>query len=218
MHWRLQAAYRWLFADPLPVWIGLGAPIVALLAAWLLPFPGEFRVRIAGAVLTLLGIIQVTRGVLETQLLFGRPTYKERVAKWAARLPPIFKPRAIVMGASVATIGGSTLRARGTVRTNAADDSLEARVVALESNFKHLEREIQGTEERLETEIAKIGESVLKEQGDRNVHVSEIAKQLETYSTGGLDYELSGVCWVLFGQAFGSFPVEIAAALQRLLG
>jgi len=115
-------------------------------------------------------------------------------------------------------MGGASVKARGTARTNPVDGSLEARVVALEANFKHIEREIQCTEERLEKEIEKVGEAVRKEEADRNVHVSAIAKQLETYSTSGLDYELAGVCWVLFGQAFGSFPSEIAAALQRLLG
>lgn len=192
-------------------------PVIALLASWFLPGPGEFRVRVAGAFITLVGVLQVVRGVLETQVMFGRPSYRSRVLNWMGRLAPIFRPRAVVLAASAAAIGRGAFNARLSVRANPKDESCEARIEALEKNLRYLEDEVRGAEARLDKAITDVLATARREQSVGASRLSEVAQRLETYSTGGLDHELAGIVWVIAGQAYGTFPTEIAAALERLV-
>ena len=189
--------------------------MVALLVALQLSLPIDLRVRIAGYVMTLLGVVLVARSVRETQTLFGRPTYRERTSAWLKRFPLIFRSRQTIALAGAATLGFSGARATATVRAIAQDSSLEARITAMEENFRRVDERISLADQAVYKEIDTVRDEIAREKSERQLAHTTLAGRLEDYSAGGLDGELVGIAWVIVGQAYGSFPAEIGSFLFR---
>lgn len=166
--------------------------------------------RVAGYAVTLAGVVLVGYGILQTQQMFGRPRYGTRILAWLKRFPAIFRSRKIVGAISTGGIGLSG-SASATVRAGAKDGSISARLRALEENVRRIDERITGVEQHTRSELQQLRESIASEQREREQRDALLGQRLEDYSAGSLDLELVGVAWVIFGQAFGSFPAEIAS-------
>lgn len=215
-----MASWRWhafvaVVRDTKPVWLGITPPCLAVALAWAIPKQGEFCVRAAGYVLTLLGAGLVARGIAGTQTLFGRPKVSARLRQWGSRLVAVFRHPRPIIGAGMSSSGGSSMSGTGTVRWNARSRDLHERVRVLEKNLYLTEERITSTEQRLGQEIQRARDELGKELSAADTRVVELSNRLEQYSTSGLDAELIGLVWVVFGQAFGAFPAEIAGFILR---
>lgn len=198
-----------------PVWLGLLPPLLPLFAAWPLSLAGELCVRIAGYVVTLLGVGLVARGVFETQQLFGRPRLRDRVRAWRTRLVAVFKPRSLVVAVSGASLNfGGSASATATVGPPPTR-SMSKRLEAVEAAVLSMQTQISASEQALRTDIAKVRAEVAAERVKLASQHEALAAKVEAYSAGSLDSELIGVAWLIIGQAFGSFPGEIACLLVR---
>ena len=211
--WRLRAFGRWLFVDARSAWAAFGVPALATVIGIALPAPSELGIRAAGYALTLAGVLLVVRGVIETQSLFKRPSYRSRVTLWLKRLPPIFQRRQVIVAAGAAALGMATASARASVWSNPRDDSITERVRVLEQNLGRVKEHVVAVENRLDQEVRAFQHSLATETSARDAKIAQLAQTIETYTTGSLDGELVGVAWVVVGQAFGSFPAEIARLL-----
>ena len=211
---RIRELLQWLVIDPLPFWAAVLGPLGALAAVWRMPGSPEFRVRAAGYVVTLLGVLLVANGILQTQALFGQPKLHMRVTAWLRRLPPIFNRRNTVYATASGSLGGFSASATGYVRASAQNQSLEARVVALEGNLRRIDDRITVTENLVRAEVRSMKETIAAERTTREKADRTLSERLESFSVGSLDYEIVGAIWVIIGQAFGSFPTEIAKVLS----
>lgn len=207
---------QWAFLDPRAVWGSLGLPVAILFLAWLLPLTPEFRVRIAGFLVTLAGVVLVVVEILDRQHLFNLTRFPERTLAWLKRFPRIFlRVQPIVAHAQVA-IGGIGAIGKAHVRVGAGPDaSLEQRMIVLEQNLERADKRITEVETELSAEIRRLQSEGEAERRAREEHDNALRKQVEQLSVGGLDFELMGVVWVIIGSAFSTFPAEIALSILR---
>jgi hypothetical protein len=210
---------QWAFLDPRAVWGSLGVPAVILATAWLLPLAPELRVRIAGFVVTLAGVVLVVVEILDRQHLFNLKRIPERVLAWLNRFPRILlRPRPNVFDLQAA-MGGLGAVGKAQVRVSAGPGaSLERRVTILEQNLQLAEERITEVETDFTTQIRRLQSEGEAERRTREEHDLALRKQVEQLSVGGLDFELMGVVWVIIGSAFSTFPGEIARIAGRVLG
>lgn len=207
---RVRSLWRWLVLDPWPVWAGVLAPSAVFSLSALFTHDREFRVRIAGFLVTLIGVLLVAKGIVETRKLFKRPPVRERVKAWWGRLPEALAGgRTVDAQVSIAAAGAAG-DAEAEVITVASDATLESRVAALEQRAGDLSRRITTVKLALRGEIRDVRASIETERSERARDTRAVSDRLESYSAGGLDQEGVGAFWVLVGQAFGSFPEEIA--------
>lgn len=102
------------------------------------------------------------------------------------------------------------------VRAGPGDGSLSTRLKAVEVTVRRIDERITATEHELRRDLQAVRALVEEVRLQSEARSSSISLQLERYSTGSLDWELVGVVWVVWGQAFGSFPAEIGKGLARL--
>ena len=211
---RGRAFISWLLFEPRFFWLAILVPVVVLAgASWFSPC--ELGVRGAGFAMTVAGVGLAVFGVLETRALFGQESYRRRLWRWLSSLRPIFGRASVVSMTAHATL--PALRASGTLTVQAStkDGSLSARLRAVEENLKRIDDELSEAQKRLGDEVRAVREEFERSKVEHRTGISRVAAKLEEYSTGSLDLQLVGVFWVLAGQAFGSFPAEIARLLHR---
>jgi hypothetical protein len=205
---------RWIVIDPWAFWAAILAPFGALLLAWALPAQPEFRVRLAGYIVTLFGVILVANGIRQTQQMFGQAKVWDRVVAWGRRLLPIFRRPKPIHGTGTSTLGALSVSGTGTVRVVAEDSSsIESRIDAVEENLRRIDARITSSDKERNKQINDMREALSAEKSARADADNTLGKRLETISIGNLDWEIVGGVWVIFGQALGAFPPEIAAIL-----
>lgn len=162
-----------------------------------------------------MGAFLAVKGVIETSKLFGQTPYRARLRRWVLELARILGPTRIIVGSSSATIGGSSVSGRGKVRSVARGNAISERLRVVEENVERLDSEVDSA--RLETQqgIEAVRQLVQAQGAAQQGGTAAVAKRLEEYSTGSLDLELVGAFWVIVGQAYTTFPNEIAAGLLK---
>ena len=172
--------------------------------------------RLAGYLVTLVGVGLVVKSIYDTRLLFGKPKATFRVSQWFRRRPKF--PRATIVSVSSSSsvsFGGS---ANVTLRYRPPEGAqIEERVAALEKNVASIDEETNATRVRLDKEIGEFREEARTNLSLQRRDLTVVAGRVEKYSADGLDYEIVGAVCVVFGQALSSFPAESAAILTRLL-
>jgi hypothetical protein len=205
---------RWAFIDPQAAWGAVVPPFVILFISWHFPFAPEFRVRIAGFLVTFAGVWLVVKGILDLQRLFGVTQIRNRILAWLKRFPLIFLPPTPIDLHMQATIGGLSSAGGLQVRVGAGTHAtLEQRVTVLEQNLQLTENRITEIETELTAQIRELQFQVETERRSREKEEHALRKQVEQVSVGGADFELMGAAWVIIGSAFATFPVEIASWL-----
>ena len=207
-----------------PRWIWeaheIGACVLGLAAAlgyilWGGPVTeGEPRVRYAGLVLQLLGILTVAMGVSQTRTLFRRPGMRAAAAQWFSRHPKLI-PRPIA-GSLNTTLEGLTanVHLRGSAAARLSS-SLEDRINELGTELKRIEQLVTDASAQLRQADAQLREGLDSEVMARTAEVSRVSAILESAQTGGLNLTMAGAIWLFFGAILGSLSVELAIALNR---
>jgi hypothetical protein len=205
----LKAFFRWL-VSPKYFW-ACSAVLVCASLVCLRPGTSEPVIRLTGLVLQLLGILTVLWGISETRALFGRPSIASVVRQWFAAFP--IKRTKHISGTASITLAPLTVRARGYGTHNPADQSLDARVDALEKNVSVVHDRITGLQNQTDQELDKLGNRVRDEQIARGQEDQVTRSMLEATGTGGIHISAIGAVWLLVGVTLSTAGIEISRAL-----
>ena len=204
---RLRQYVEWLTEPPLTsIWAcGLGL-LAAFLIAWIAPGDPGLRVRIAAFVLQGLGIFSVAWQVRKTREFFGHDGLVQQLLLWFARRPT---GKSAASGTMVsAGLAGMEMKAHAG-RVRAVSGGIEDRVAAIEADVVRIDGRVDGTLHQLDKET-KAREAALKhEQEQREASDKAIAKRFEDAATGGLNFAVVGVVWLIVGVFLGTFPDSI---------
>lgn len=204
--------FRWI-AIASPVWRTLG--VVALVAAITSFLPGKIddRIRYCGMTLELLGVLSVATGLREKRRLFKRPSLLEYFQQWLGR-----RPRWIRESHTVYATAAGSASAFGSARVSTwrgvpPDDTLEARVAAIEANLITLRDEHANTVRQVGEEARIRAEALASERRVRESAVTAIQTQLDTFGAGGLHIETAGLFWLFLGIVLATASTEVAWVL-----
>jgi hypothetical protein len=212
---RVRPFFRWLFVDPLMLWMSLGIPLMPLMFfVWLRP-ASELNVRLAGYGLTLAGIFIVVNSIRAKTRLFGRPSVHSRARSWLARFPTFFgraKPQTVALqGHLGVSIGGSAELSF----SRGPDASLEQRIFALEQNLDGLTVRVATGNQKMKEALQQVSETHAREISAVRSTANQFGSRFEELSVGSLDVELAAVVWVVFGNLYTTFPQEVANLLRH---
>lgn len=207
----IRAIGIWL-SEAWHVWLAIS--VVALtfvaihLAGWTEP-----ALRLSGMVLQLFGVATVAWGISETRAQFGHPSLVATFLKWVARFPRYTLP--VIHATFHINLDPLTMRAYGTVSPPPVqDNSLDARMVAIEGALAELRTQIVGLHQRVDEQSQKSAHLLTQESGERARAVANILARLEATATGGIHITAIGVLWFFFGVVLGTSSPELAAALK----
>jgi hypothetical protein len=208
---------RWALLEPWKVWLAFGVPIAVFFASEAVPWgTADQRVRGAGLLMTLGGVVLVARGIADTRKMFGRLTYRQRLALWMKARPRILAVRGVTV--NVSAVQSHSMVGTVTVSTGARDlSTVEGRLKGLEDDVRRIDQRIAKAEGERHTEIAKVRANASAEQESRITGDQELRKLIENVAAGGLDFEAIGVVWVIAGELFGSFSAELSSWLPGWL-
>lgn len=203
-----RALVRWLWEARL-AWLAVATLLVAALVV--ADNPTEPRIRLMGLALQILGIGTVAWGIRTTRRLFGRPGVLALVHRWLADFPR-YGGRTISVGATMTAT--SAVRGRAFVTTTAADDSVEARLDALEKNMGHVNDRVNGLQAEIDQKADEHRLALEKERQARSKEAGELWERLEATETGGLHVSAVGAVWLTVGVALSTAAPELARWLQ----
>ena len=87
---------------------------------------------------------------------------------------------------------------------------MEGRLAALEKKYGALQKHLEKAHGRVTTEVTQLDAAIGDEQQEREQRDREIEERLETFSTGGLSIEWTGLVWLFVGIVCATIPDEIA--------
>lgn len=199
-----RALGRWLWEARL-AWLAVATLLGAALAVG--GNPTEARILLTGLVLQILGIGTVAWGIRTTRRLFGRPGMVALVRTWLANFPR-YGGRTIAVGATMTAT--SSVRGRAFVTTTAADESVEARLDALEKNMGHVNDRINGIQAEIDQKADEHRRAFEEERQARSKEAGELRERLEATETGGLHVSAVGAVWLTVGVALSTAAPELA--------
>jgi len=186
--------------------IGVVGIVVTAVIAFLLPGGVDDRVRYAGLILQLLGIVTVAFGLHTRRRLFNRPGFMDELHALKAQFPWPRRTQPIAVGAAAIVEASLTFK----ITARRAGDSVEDRLAALEEDLKTLRGEQAETSKELQQERTKRSEALSLERQSREAALREIETRLDTLGAGGLHLERTGLVWLFLGVLLGTIPSEIA--------
>ena len=195
------------------VWLWLAV----VLAAWYAPHPftsnQEARVRFAGLILQLVGIVTVVYGIRRTRNLLRQP-FRERALVTSRReLPAVFRSRR-AYGAPQASPSVPAEEVASSKPAGAKRTSRDKRVAALEAKLLAAHDRIAQTQRRLDDEMRVRDRDDNWERTAREEADERMWKALEEVSSGGLGLSGAGLLWLLLGVALSAAADEVARWLM----
>jgi len=155
-------------------------------------------------VLELFGLIVALKGIRDTHLFFGHPTYMTLLVQWFREFP--VSRTQIIAGVGIST-GGAFARGRSSVWKNLLDaPSLEERIKVLETNSQHLRTSLENLEKETFQEIDSIRASLKQERVDRTEEDRKILTKLEATETLGLHVAATGAVLLIVGLTMTTVP------------
>jgi len=113
-----------------------------------------------------------------------------------------------------ATGGASSSRARAYQTANPVDDSVEARLDALETNVGHIHGRINGMATELDEQASEQRHAIEQERETRTTDQQRLWERLEATETGGLHLSAIGALWLAIGVTLSTAAPELAKWLQ----
>jgi hypothetical protein len=206
---------HWLFVEPWEFWVCVGALVVAVLFVWLCRIDAEPRVRSAGVVLQLLGLITTALGIRKTRMDFGHPGIFTNIANWLAR--GLTRNRSVSIGSLHANVGlGDIGMAVGSTAAPPGS-SIEERVAQLERWIPLLEKRATEIDQRAMQEKNERIERDNAERAAREAADAQIANRLENTATGGLRLTTIGLVWLIVGTVLAGFSIELSGLLRATI-
>jgi hypothetical protein len=213
----MLAFRRTVFRDALvsgwPAWLACAGIVVAVALGTVCVAEPEARVRYAGTVLQVGGLLTVAWGLRDMRRLFKRPSLGSAAATWLHHLLSAFgRPKPAVVGASAVALAWATLDARAVVGPG-PDATIPERLAAVEARIKELQLELGESSNKLSNQIAAVSRDVQAERQQRETAGEQATRSLEAVAVGGLHLEVVGLTWLISGVICTSIPSELAAWL-----
>jgi hypothetical protein len=208
MYFNRDAFFEWVSSFR-QLWIWLGVLLLILFLFWLPPYSLPARLRQAGAVLEIFGILLVVAGIDKNRASFGKPRLWKSFLNAVKEARYIFTPRHIIVHASGAAFGVSAAATVGTIKINGS----EGRLDILERQYRELDQAISNLRDDMLEQKRDLSGRISDEAEIRAISDRSALAKLDDSMTGDFKLELMGVGFLLFGQAMGSFSSGIARCL-----
>lgn len=200
---RLGRLWLWL------QWLWRAAPSIGAIAIALVPPAGWLRDTDAaegnwflwsGLAIQLAGFALVWWELNQSMREHGHPGLMPRARDWWQTRPG--HGRTIhVSAADAIGLGG---HARLRVRKGRGDESVEARLQALEANFASMQADVDGEMEELRRDAAALRRELKVEREARQSATQALEKKLQAVVVGGVGMELAGLLWFVTGCIFST--------------
>lgn len=211
---RLKAVCGW-FRDAWYGWLSLIIIVVALSIS-LRPHVTEFSIRFTGLVLQVLGITTVIWGIHKTRVLFGHPSFTDKIKAYLSMFPLLRHDR--VATASVSLSLDAILKGRGyTTCGPGTNPTIEARLNAIEKNVTLIHDRINQTQKEMDAEFQKTANTIKREMQLRQTEDSAIREKLEATGTGGVHISAVGASLLFVGVILSTLAMEIAEIVNGYL-
>jgi hypothetical protein len=180
--------------------------VVACVIGYLWPRQsGSTAIGIAAVVLQLLGLASVALGMRQMRRRFKRPSWFRRL--WVA----LQGPRDVTVQISGVGSASGTGKVSGVGAL--ANPTIEARVAALEAALPKLRSDLTAKMQTITTSVDAVKHEIQREAATRASAITDVLRQLEDVSAGGLYLESIGLWWLVVAAVFSSVPNELAALL-----
>ena len=191
---------------------GILLPIALLLVIKFLPWEFSNLIRYAGFGLEVLGLYTVFKGHIGKRKLFDRPTFWANIKALFAQCPRWRAPTNTI-GASFGSansIGGS---ARGYAWHGARDESIEAKLEAIEKNLLSVRSQLETFEQDTIKKHSDLTQKFEVSQQRMDSSISDIRTKLESLAVKDIGFEGLGIYWLFCGLFFSSLSIELAKLL-----
>lgn len=218
-----RASWIWhilIFAAVFLLSFGMAVGISRLLT---LAEPWEFRLRTTGGLLQVFGVLSVALGIWKLRRSFGLGPvsgeilneFRDWILELGRRIARIFRCRGDVRVA----LTGANLQMTGSLsaRLNigrGSNLSVEERLKLLERGFDYVQELTHKLQDDLQNEVDSRAAAIAAERADREKHTAEVRSQVKELAVGGIQLQIVGILWLLFGVLLATWSQEIA----RLFG
>lgn len=162
------------------------------------------RLRWAGWVLELFGVVSIAVGIWRREARFGKPSWPRRAIDWFARFPLRRRSHNLLVKPVTVQLVANPVR----IETWSApqDDTVEARVASLERNVASLRDSTRRDYARHEKNIGEVRQQVEAERKAREAQEATAAQRVEEALVGDTHLEHVSVFWVLLGLTAATVP------------
>ena len=194
---------------------GVILPIALLLVIKFLPWESNNLVRYAGLLLEILGLYTVIEGHLGKRKLFNRPTFLANTKALIAQYPR-WKTVTQTIFASGMSSSGSFGSARLSAWHEARDESIEAKLEAIEKNLLSIRSQLETFEQDTIKKHSDLTQKFEVTQQRIDSSISDIRTKLESLAVKDIGFEGLGIYWLFCGLFFSSLSIELAKLLSWL--
>ncbi|MGV8893881.1 MAG: hypothetical protein ACOH2K_13255 [Burkholderiaceae bacterium] len=186
-----------------------------LLLRWQLPVvngaPSDFRLRVWGMALQLIGAYTVWKDLSSTAQSFGKGDVIYSSIKW---LKAGFWRRSIVLEGAVTFHGSSFFSGRTAIHhSTKASATVEERLAALEQYYKYINDNIDEAVKKISTLENDMKIKFDEQKANFTSEFKATHARMDEGFTGSYGMLLFGVCWLCFGIIFASIAPEIAKVM-----
>lgn len=213
MGW-IKRKWNWAKQNPL-FWCNFVfiAAIVAVIWAWPAPNASDFRLKLLGMVLQLVGILTVWHDLTAAARHFGKGgplSFFAGTREWLKA--GIFGSPTIALGGS-ASVGLVVSTGRGKARQPVKPDAaLAVRVAALEANLAQIDADLDSVFKEIDERTSELKTKISAETTAREHSINEVKRSLENTATGNYAPLAFGAFWLAVGVVLATLAPEIALA------
>jgi hypothetical protein len=207
MEW-VRRKWKWAKQNPL-FWANIFLALLCYVVVFEWPAPGQsdFRVRILGLVLQIVGVVTVWHNLTKNARQFGKGDLTRRTWIW---LKAGFIGRRAVIGAVTAEAAAAAMSARAKVRRPINSDApLPDRVANLEQNFAQLDDDLDSAYREIDRQAAQLRTEVKTEIAERKQADNALKCEIAEVAAGNYTILLFGVVWLCVGLLLASLAPEI---------
>jgi hypothetical protein len=201
--------------------VALVSFVMAFIIARAFAKPGEFILRTTGGLLQLFGVLSVAIGIRKLRRSFGlRPVSQEILSElWAwivqfvRRIARLFGRRGRIVAATATTLGELKLSSSLSTRVifgRGTNLSVEERLQRLERGFDYMQDFTDKLQDDVQKKIELHTAALAAERADREKYIAQISLQVNELAVGGIQLQIVGMLWLLFGLALATWSQEIA--------
>ncbi len=213
----IRARRLWIWwSDARPFWNWLLAAVIIIWWSW--AFPNHWikrealdRIKWCGMLFQFAGLWIVFLGLDESRSMFAKGRLWTPVAEWLKNFRSVFR-KDYVISAAGGAYGVSGAAAVGTIRIGVGA-TLEDRLRRLEEQFEKIEAEMTRKINELSDQTKQLIEieSVARTSGD-----DRIKQTMENAIIGGVNLEVGGAAFLLFGIVLTSIPEDVEKSLHLI--
>jgi hypothetical protein len=196
------------FLRILPFWIGFlgGCAFVVGMVSYA-EFGGTLdeRARWASGALEMAGTLSVAIGILDRLELYSARAFGSRVSEWLQGLEAAFVTPPTIR-AVLSSTAHISVSASGRLSTEPPRTGLAERVEWLIVRTQELTKLIDDRHSVALAEIRNEAGRLSAELASLRGALHDSHEKVKTSAVGGVRLELTGICWILIGQAAGAWP------------